>query len=164
MTCRFHTTSPALLPCDAGLSDGFCMISRMTLSRTLLVVVTFLVLLWYFAVPGNGWAAPSRPAPQWVYTAGMAASAPPAGTTAKRAWIVCRVFGQYPRRCRAALNVFWCESGLRPWARNGQYLGIPQMGEHERRTYGWGRTAWLQLHGARRLFRHRGWQPWSCRP
>lgn len=76
-----------------------------------------------------------------------------------------------------ALRVAECEStasaperiarrrGLGRWARNGQYVGIFQMGVHERRRYGWyrkGAPARVQVLSARRLYWHRGWQPWAC--
>jgi hypothetical protein len=63
-----------------------------------------------------------------------------------------------------ALAVAWCESRFETWARNGQYWGIWQLGKHERAKYGYGPTALAQARGAVRLWRARGWEPWSCRP
>lgn len=80
---------------------------------------------------------------------------------------------------RAAHRIAECEStasaperiakrrGLGRWARNGQYVGIFQMGFHERRAHGWyrrGSSARAQVLSAYSLYRSRGWQPWTCRP
>jgi len=76
-----------------------------------------------------------------------------------------------------AIRVAECEStasapeyvarkhGLGRWARNGQYIGIFQMGTKERKRYGWyriGAPARIQVRSAMRLYWHRGWQPWAC--
>jgi hypothetical protein len=77
--------------------------------------------------------------------------------------IICAVFGPY---CSQALRVAWCESRYRVYARNGQYLGIFQLGSHERATYGGGSDAWSQAVAAFRYFvaSGRDWSPWECRP
>lgn len=77
--------------------------------------------------------------------------------------VICQVFGS---RCREALNVAWCESRYRTWAQNGQYLGLFQMGESERATYGHGSTALEQARAAYRYFSATGkdWSPWTCKP
>jgi len=77
--------------------------------------------------------------------------------------VICKVFG---RHCRAALTVAECESGFRTDARNGQYLGLFQMGDWARSSYGHGGTALAQAKAAHRLFVDTGrtWQPWSCKP
>jgi hypothetical protein len=74
---------------------------------------------------------------------------------------ICGVFGRY---CRQALAVAWCESGLSPYAQNGQYLGLFQMGSSERRLFGHGLTAHEQALAAHRYFVRSGsdWSPWSC--
>jgi hypothetical protein len=74
---------------------------------------------------------------------------------------ICHVFGRY---CRQALAVASCESHLSPHAQNGQYLGLFQMGSHERRLFGHGRTAYRQALAAHRYFVRSGrdWSPWSC--
>lgn len=66
---------------------------------------------------------------------------------------------------QAALAVAWCESRWYRSAKNGQFLGIFQMGAHERRTYGHGTGAYAQARAALRYFRATGsdWSPWSCR-
>jgi hypothetical protein len=76
---------------------------------------------------------------------------------------ICLVFGRY---CDQALRVAHCESRYDTNARNGQYLGIFQMGSWERRTYGHGRTAFDQALAAYRYFRASGsdWSPWTCKP
>jgi hypothetical protein len=74
--------------------------------------------------------------------------------------VICQVF----LRCRPALNVAWCESSIRPWATNGQYLGAFQMGAWARSTFGHGRTTWEQARAARRYHRVSGWGGWECRP
>jgi hypothetical protein len=53
------------------------------------------------------------------------ATASPAGVR----HAICVTFG---RHCGEALRVAWCESRFNVWARNGQYVGIFQMGSHER--------------------------------
>jgi len=75
---------------------------------------------------------------------------------------ICGVFGRY---CRQALSVARCESRLSTHARNGQYLGLFQMGSDERRLFGHGRTAHQQALAAHRYFvlSGRDWSPWSCR-
>jgi hypothetical protein len=77
---------------------------------------------------------------------------------------ICRVFG--PRYCGQALRVAWCESRHSTNARNGQYLGLFQMGSSERRVFGHGATAHRQAVAARRYFlvTGRDWSPWRCKP
>jgi len=77
--------------------------------------------------------------------------------------IVCTVFGRY---CVQAIRVASCESGLNIWARNGQYLGLFQMGGYARSRYGHGNSAWVQARAAYRYFIDSGrdWSPWSCKP
>ncbi len=76
---------------------------------------------------------------------------------------ICSVFGRY---CGEALQVAQCESGLTTTARNGQYLGLFQMGSGERRLFGHGTTAIEQVRAAHRYFvaSGRDWSPWSCKP
>jgi hypothetical protein len=76
---------------------------------------------------------------------------------------ICHVFGPY---CGQALRVARCESGLSVGARNGQYLGLFQMGSSERRRFGHGVTAFEQAKAAHRYFvlSGRDWSPWSCKP
>lgn len=76
---------------------------------------------------------------------------------------ICGVFGAY---CSQALRVAFCESGYNVWARNGQYLGLFQMGYTERKVYGHSWDAWGQARAAYRYFvaSGRDWSPWSCRP
>lgn len=103
------------------------------------------------------------PAPRHVVKAGLSKKAPRKGTTERRAWIICRIFGK--RRCVAILNVAHCESSLRPWARNGQYLGMFQMGSSERARFGHDtRNVWTQARAARRYFLISSFGPWECKP
>lgn len=76
---------------------------------------------------------------------------------------ICEAFGD--RHCGPALRVAWCESRLDPRARNGQYLGLFQMGAWERSRFGHGPTAYEQSRAAHRYFvaSGRDWSPWSCR-
>jgi hypothetical protein len=75
---------------------------------------------------------------------------------------ICQVFGRY---CHQALAVAWCESGHQTTARNGQYLGLFQMGTYARQVAGHGDSAYEQAAAAYRLFVQTGrnWSPWSCR-
>ena len=65
-----------------------------------------------------------------------------------------------------AIDVAQCESHLHPWAQNGQYLGLFQMGSNERALYGHGDTPLEQARAAHRYFVASGsdWSPWSCQP
>lgn len=76
---------------------------------------------------------------------------------------ICYVFGAY---CSQALRVAACESRYHITARNGQYLGLFQMGFSERSKYGHGYTALEQAHAAYQYFVASGkdWSPWSCKP
>jgi hypothetical protein len=73
------------------------------------------------------------------------------------------VFGPYATQ---ALRVAYCESRYSIWARNGQYLGLFQMGEYARSRYGHAWNAWAQAISAWRYFVDSGrdWSPWACRP
>jgi hypothetical protein len=66
------------------------------------------------------------------------------------------------------MSVVACETGrtYSAWASNGQYLGIFQMGSHERYTYGHGNNVWAQAKAAYRYFvaSGRDWSPWECKP
>jgi hypothetical protein len=75
---------------------------------------------------------------------------------------ICDVFGE---NCDEAVAVAWCESRLDTKARNGQYLGLFQMGSHERELFGHGPSAHDQATAAHRYFVESGrdWSPWSCR-
>lgn len=84
-------------------------------------------------------------------------------STSKNRRIICQTFGSY---CQQALRVSFCESRHHTWARNGQYLGLFQMGSNERRIYGHGDSALAQAQAAWRYFvaSGRDWSPWSCKP
>ena len=78
------------------------------------------------------------------------------------------VFGPY---ARAAVAVASCESGSywparATYAANGEYLGMFQMGESERRLFGHGPSAIAQARAAFRYFvaSGRDWSPWTCKP
>ena len=76
---------------------------------------------------------------------------------------ICTVFKSY---CSQALRVSYCESGWSIWARNGQYLGLFQMGAYARARYGHAWDAWTQSRAAYRYFIESGrtWSPWTCKP
>lgn len=76
---------------------------------------------------------------------------------------ICVAFGRW---CSQALRVSWCESRWSIWARNGQYLGLFQMGSYARARYGHSYTAYGQANSAFRYFVSSGydWSPWSCKP
>lgn len=77
--------------------------------------------------------------------------------------ILC-VFG--PRYGWEAVAVAKCESGLNVYARNGEYLGLFQMGAGERARWGHDWTARGQSRAAHRYFVASGsdWSPWTCKP
>jgi hypothetical protein len=73
------------------------------------------------------------------------------------------VFGVH---AAAALRVAWCESRWHTGARNGQYLGLFQMGDYARGRYG---HSWDALGQARAAYAYfvasgRDWSPWECKP
>ena len=76
---------------------------------------------------------------------------------------ICYIFGSY---CSQALRVADCESGLSRNAHNGQYLGLFQMGNFARSTYGHSDTFLGQAIAAHKYFvaSGRDWSPWSCKP
>jgi len=61
-----------------------------------------------------------------------------------------------------AERVAWCESRFDVRARNGQYLGMMQMGRRERARFGHGGSALVQAQAALRYWRVAGWRPWEC--
>lgn len=61
-----------------------------------------------------------------------------------------------------AFDVAWCESRFYVYARNGQFLGLFQMGEWARSMYGHGYNAMSQAAAAYRYWRVAGWTPWEC--
>ena len=75
---------------------------------------------------------------------------------------ICAVFGDH---CQEAVAIASCESHLSTTARNGQYLGLFQMGSYERQLFGHGDSAHAQAVSAHRYFVRSGrdWSPWSCR-
>jgi len=60
-----------------------------------------------------------------------------------------------------ALKVGKCESKLDVKARNGNYMGLFQMGPWARKTFGHGPDADSQAEAAHRYFQTAGWSPWS---
>ena len=68
-----------------------------------------------------------------------------------------------PERVKA-FDVVACETGgaYNTTARNGQYLGLFQMGARERSTYGHGETALAQARAAFRYYAISGWRPWRA--
>jgi hypothetical protein len=94
-----------------------------------------------------------------VLTAGTAASANASSKYespgARHA--ICRVWGSH---CSLGLAIAYCESKLDLWARNGQYVGLFQMGSSERRKYGDSRNVWGQARSAFAYFRDSGTSPW----
>jgi hypothetical protein len=95
--------------------------------------------------------------------AGAAQTARPSPTPVAQA--IAYVFGPYAHQ---ALQVARCESRFSIYARNGQYLGLFQMGASERARYGHAWNAWAQAISAYRYFVDSGrdWSPWDprCRP
>jgi len=74
---------------------------------------------------------------------------------------VCFYFGP---NCATAMKIVNCETGgtYTPWSANGQYLGIFQMGSHERAIYGYGNNVWAQAKAAYAYFKAGGYSfgPW----
>ena len=61
-----------------------------------------------------------------------------------------------------AVSVFWCESKFQASAKNGQFLGIAQMGARERARFGHGPDSLTQIQAAYKYFRLSGWAPWKA--
>jgi hypothetical protein len=68
-----------------------------------------------------------------------------------------------------AARVARCEASARYWytrpqdAKNGQYLGMFQMGEWARGEYGHGPSVWHQARAAYKNWKDNGWQnQWEC--
>lgn len=70
-----------------------------------------------------------------------------------------------------AFVVAGCETGYtyNKYAKNGQYLGIFQMGSGERRRYGFAYSFFAQATAAKKYFDYAehiysdgGWHPWEC--
>ena len=72
---------------------------------------------------------------------------------------VCYYFGA---NCATAMRIVRCETGgtYSPWASNGQYLGIFQMGSSERARYGHGNNVWAQAKAAYAYYKVAGFGPW----
>lgn len=72
------------------------------------------------------------------------------------------------RYAQEAMRVIHCETGgtYSVFARNGQYLGLFQMGSYARGRYGHGWNPWIQAKAAARYFfaSGRDWSPWACKP
>lgn len=122
---------------------------------------------WVSFVATEGYVKPPKPEP--VSSSTVATATAPSssdtgiGVQVGIRGIICDVFGPY---CSQALSVVACESGFNTAAVNGQYLGLFQMGEYERATYGHGSDAYSQARAAYAYFIASGsdWSPWACKP
>jgi len=76
------------------------------------------------------------------------------------------VRAQWPTRAERvkAFDVIACETGntYSTRARNGQYLGLFQMGAYARARYGHGPTPSRQARAAHAYYLDAGWSPWTC--
>ena len=75
-----------------------------------------------------------------------------------------RTYWKTPAQRVKAFDVIACETGNRynTTARNGQYLGLFQMGAFARATYGHSWSALGQARAAHLYWLRAGWSPWSC--
>jgi hypothetical protein len=85
-----------------------------------------------------------------------------AEANATRPSVVRQAICHYWHPCGFALRVAWCESRWQTYARNGQYLGLFQMGSYARGRYGHSWGVWGQVRAAYRYYREAGWGPWEC--
>jgi hypothetical protein len=72
---------------------------------------------------------------------------------------------RFPHDPDRAVRIARCESGLNPHARNGQYLGLFQLGSYHYWRFGgkpWNDPV-VNIDAAAALQAEQGWQPWSCR-
>lgn len=136
-------------------------IKRIVLLTIIVTMFAYAAIIVFSTQEAN---ASYRPAPTHLMRVASKPSLPTAGGVARRAWIICHVWKVRWQRCGRVLSVAWCESTLRPWARNGQYLGIFQMGTRERATYGHGPGVWTQARAAKRYWDQSHWTPWQCKP
>lgn len=80
---------------------------------------------------------------------------------------ICEAFGD---QCAKAVAVARCESGLRPWARNGPHVGLFQVNVyiHGARIHRMGFSVAQMVEAgpniavARALWLEQGWRPWTC--
>lgn len=134
---------------------------KTTTNDWILAVIIIAILLTILGLAGkveNAKAA-YHPAPRAIHNAAMQSHPPRRGTTAKRAWIICQVWGRH--RCRRIVNVAYCESTLSPWLRGAHY-GAFQFDAHNVRVYHPGNTMWSQARAALALWNDRHWSPWQC--
>ncbi len=75
-----------------------------------------------------------------------------------------RHYWHSPLERRKAFDVVSCETGGRynTTARNGQYLGLWQMGSWARARFGHGSSAMAQTRAAHRYWLESGWRGWAC--
>jgi hypothetical protein len=99
-----------------------------------------------------------------AFALAASAQASPGGYRETNEQVIRHVFGKYGSQ---AVIIAECESSLSVWARNGQYLGLFQMGDFAREKYGHSyNNAWVQARAAYRYFiaSGRDWSPWpTCR-
>lgn len=84
----------------------------------------------------------------------------------------CGSSNNYCGSSHEAWSVVRCETGgtFSVWARNsnppagdqGDYLGLFQMGDYARNTFGHAWNPWGQARAAHRYYRESGWHPWEC--
>ncbi len=154
-TSEVQILSPRLSP-----HQGFRVLQVSRKTRCVTILSLFCFLLTF----PSSTKASFKPVPESIYHQAIETKMPAKGTTAKRAWIICHIWKGGARRCRRILNVAWCESSLRPWASNGQFKGMFEMGADERERYGHGKDAWTQSRSAHTYWLTSHWRPWQCKP
>ncbi len=91
-------------------------------------------------------------------------SGPGADVSSDLASLVCA----YDWPCSEALSVAFCESRYLPWAENGRYKGLFQVGSDWAPVFGVTVEQLLDAETniwvAYQLWRRSGWQPWACSP
>lgn len=128
--------------------------------------ITCTLLALMLILPSTSQGSTFKPAPNRLVKVAKQKHPPKPHTIYKRAWAICQVFPK--KECRHALNVAYCESGLRPHAKN-RYgrRGLYQFGPWEINRFGYGRNTWRQAHGAHQYWKVARWQPWGkwgCKP
>ena len=75
-----------------------------------------------------------------------------------------RTYWKTPAERVKAFDVVACETGntYSTTARNGQYLGLFQMGSFARARYGHSSSALGQARAAHAYWLDAGWSPWEC--
>ena len=102
--------------------------------------------------------------PMWLLPLVLLVVAPHAGAADRQTTPRAAIRATFGPDAPLALRIAWCESRLGTDARNGQHLGLFQMGTRERARFGHGPDALTQARAAHRywLASSPHWRPWAA--